>query len=36
VSCAVMARPPKTASTTATVSVSQNGILIMAHSYARG
>ena len=32
VSCAVMALPPKTASTTAMISVSKDGILVMVHS----
>src|SRR4249920_3836789 len=29
-----MALPPKTASTTATITISQNGPLVMAHSFA--
>src|SRR5215469_99212 len=33
-SCAEMALPPKTASTAATIAISQDRILVMAHSFA--
>src|SRR4029077_10977913 len=33
-SCAEIALPPKTASTTATITITENGILVIAHSCA--